>query len=210
MNPETSSLSQRLVQALKNAGYTNNRATHGASVKEFAELIDVPKQTAGRYLDGTTELKPDKIKKVAEWLNVSTEWLTYGIGSPKTKTVTVPLIDWDDIKNLPKFTSDKTITVNTEYPLSDNSFALMMQVDLGIPMLPVKSKIIFDPEIKPKTGSMVLTQDEAGGYNISLAIIDVSGKMSTTLVQDYLNRTHKTTNDKIIATVTYIDYSASH
>ncbi|WP_345812427.1 XRE family transcriptional regulator [Paraburkholderia sp. PREW-6R] len=40
--------------------------------------VEVTPQTAHKWLSGTTIPKPDKLRTLAEWLNVSQHWLHYG------------------------------------------------------------------------------------------------------------------------------------
>lgn len=76
---EKKAFSQRLIVALKKAGVTATSPTRLAM--EFNLLHrGRPVSTPGvyRWLAGTAIPSQDKIRTLAEWLNVSPEWLRFG------------------------------------------------------------------------------------------------------------------------------------
>lgn len=83
---EKSEFSQRLHAALKQAGAQTVSPTKLAiDFNLHHRGKPVSTQAAHKWLNGTAIPAQDKVRTLAEWLNVSPEWLRYGDSEKKTR-----------------------------------------------------------------------------------------------------------------------------
>ena len=81
---EKKACSQRLIAALKKAGVTATSPTRLAMEFNLHHRgRPVTTQGVHRWLLGSSIPSQDKIRTLAEWLNVSPEWLRFGDGGKK-------------------------------------------------------------------------------------------------------------------------------
>lgn len=79
----------RLKQALKRSKKKVDTPTELALQFNLRHKTDpISNQTAQKWLTGQTRPTPDKIETLAEWLNVSAQWLRYGIAEDRPAPVT--------------------------------------------------------------------------------------------------------------------------
>lgn len=68
----------RLISAMKRAGFAENRSAKGISVRVLAKLMNVSEQICRRYLRGDALPDYEKIQNIAKCFNVSPGWLLFG------------------------------------------------------------------------------------------------------------------------------------
>lgn len=72
------SFADRLIQTLKEQGYGASRSPNGISIKKLAEFTEASEQICRRYIRGDALPDYDKIKRLANHLNVNPGWLLFG------------------------------------------------------------------------------------------------------------------------------------
>lgn len=72
------SFAMRLIQTLKDSGYIASRSPHGICVKTLAKFIGASEQICRRYLRGDALPDYEKIKKLANHLQICPGWLLFG------------------------------------------------------------------------------------------------------------------------------------
>ena len=91
-NDEKLAFSQRLKLALKRSQKKIETPTDLALQFNLRHRNDpITPQAAQKWLSGKSRPTPDKINTLATWLNVSAQWLRYGIPELKPTKVTKPL-----------------------------------------------------------------------------------------------------------------------
>lgn len=75
-----SNLFERLQQAAHRRGYTSDRSRSGIDVSAMAAAIGSSYEMARRYAEGAAMPKPETVRALALWLQVSPTWLMYGDG----------------------------------------------------------------------------------------------------------------------------------
>lgn len=75
---------QRLVEAMLDAGFRSSRnAKSGADVGPLAKAANVTREMARRYTEGKAVPDVNKMKVIADWLNVRLAWLRDGEGAKR-------------------------------------------------------------------------------------------------------------------------------
>lgn len=72
------SFANRLIDTLKMKGYTASRSPNGICIKSLAEFSGASEQICRRYIRGDALPDYEKIKKIAEQLQVNPGWLLFG------------------------------------------------------------------------------------------------------------------------------------
>lgn len=68
----------RLIATLKNKGYLASRSPKGICVKTLAKFTGASEQICRRYIRGDALPDYEKIKQIAEYLQVNPGWLLFG------------------------------------------------------------------------------------------------------------------------------------
>lgn len=143
-------LSERLKQARKNKGLSQSA---------LARMIGTGQSTIASLENGDNK-STTRILDIAKVLNVSPNWLEKG-GNLTTQTSNyqqkgVPIISWEDVKNLPTFPEKIKEYVSSEIPASPYYYALLIKNDLMTPLFQIGSIIIVDLYKKPQNGSFII------------------------------------------------------
>jgi transcriptional regulator with XRE-family HTH domain len=77
-NEQFQEFSNRLIQTLKNKGYTASRSPNGICIKTLAEFTGASEQICRRYIRGIALPDYEKIKQLAHHLDVNAGWLLFG------------------------------------------------------------------------------------------------------------------------------------
>ncbi|RUQ81509.1 helix-turn-helix domain-containing protein [Legionella septentrionalis] len=72
------SFSTRLIQILKDKGYTASRSPNGICIKDLADIIGASEQICRRYIRGDALPDYEKITQLAKHLEISPGWLLFG------------------------------------------------------------------------------------------------------------------------------------
>lgn len=72
------SFANRLIETLKDKGYTLTRSPNGICMKTLAEFTGASEQICRRYIRGDALPDYEKVKKLANSLQVSPGWLLFG------------------------------------------------------------------------------------------------------------------------------------
>lgn len=78
------SFATRLIQSLKDKGYSASRSPSGICIKTLAEFTEASEQICRRYIRGDALPDYEKIKNLAKHLEVSPGWLLFGEGEINT------------------------------------------------------------------------------------------------------------------------------
>ncbi len=70
--------SQRLKEAMAEAGYDSPRSASGISIQKLAEITGYSLQICRKYIRGEAIPEPVKLIELAQKLNVSAGWLMFG------------------------------------------------------------------------------------------------------------------------------------
>lgn len=143
-------LSERLKQARKNKGLSQST---------LAKMIGTGQSTIASLENGDNK-STTRILDIARALNVSPNWLEKG-GNLTTqvspyKQKGVPIISWEDVKNLPTFPEKIKEYVSSEIPANPYYYALLIENDLMTPLFQIGSIIIVDLYKKPQNGSFIV------------------------------------------------------
>lgn len=111
---EKHEFSLRLKQALKRSRKKINTPTELALQFNLRHQADsISQQAAQKWLSGQARPTPDKIETLAEWLNVSAQWLRFGIAEKTPLQTARPL--------------SKKTAVNRD-ALSDDEIKLILRI----------------------------------------------------------------------------------
>lgn len=89
---EKQAFALRLKQALKRSSKKIETPTELALQFNLRHKADsISQQAAQKWLSGQARPTPDKIETLAEWLNVSTQWLRFGIAEKTPPQTARPL-----------------------------------------------------------------------------------------------------------------------
>lgn len=72
------SFANRLIQTLKEKGHTASRSPSGICIKTLAEFVGASEQICRRYIRGDALPDYEKIKQLANHLQVNPGWLLFG------------------------------------------------------------------------------------------------------------------------------------
>ncbi|HAT9314949.1 TPA: transcriptional regulator [Legionella pneumophila subsp. pneumophila] len=72
------SFAKRLIQTLKDKGHTASRSPNGICTKTLSEFTDASEQICRRYIRGDALPDYEKVKKLANHLQVNPGWLLFG------------------------------------------------------------------------------------------------------------------------------------
>lgn len=72
------SFANRLIQTLKDKGHTASRSPNGICTKTLAEFTEASEQICRRYIRGDALPDYEKVKKLANHLQVNPGWLLFG------------------------------------------------------------------------------------------------------------------------------------
>ena len=72
------SFANRLIDILKAKGYTASRSPNGICIKTLAEFTGASEQICRRYIRGDALPDYEKVKKMADHLQVNPGWLLFG------------------------------------------------------------------------------------------------------------------------------------
>jgi transcriptional regulator with XRE-family HTH domain len=72
------SFAKRLIETLKDKGYTASRSPNGICIKSLAEFVGASEQICRRYIRGDALPDYEKIINLAKHLEVSPGWLLFG------------------------------------------------------------------------------------------------------------------------------------
>jgi transcriptional regulator with XRE-family HTH domain len=76
---------ERLVQVMRDRGYLSQRgAQSGVDVGPLSKYAGVSREMARRYTEGSALPDPNRLQKIAQWLNVRPAWLRDGEGEMTT------------------------------------------------------------------------------------------------------------------------------
>ncbi len=150
--------SKRLRKAL-NASHLNQ--------SDLARELEVKPQSVQQWLSGKNFPRHKKVKRIAQFLNVSAVWLSTGDGpmssilqtsnwlvkeTPYSQHPQLPLISWFQISSSPNHFSANTLEyemIEKPCQCSSNAFALDV-TDTGMsPNFLLGDRIIVDPDIEP-------------------------------------------------------------
>lgn len=137
---------------------------NGISILELSKRTQIPQPTLHHILNGQTK-KPRKqaLEALAKFFSITVEQLTGTHSLPKIpfalkenlKISTVPIIDWNMIKNDEKKTSPKEIILDKK--VGEKSFAAIMPDTSMEPLFPENSLLVFDSDKKCKDRDFVVT-----------------------------------------------------
>lgn len=77
-NGSHQSFAKRLIQTLKDKGYTASRSPNGICIKTLADFTGASEQICRRYIRGDALPDYEKIMNLAKHLEVSPGWLLFG------------------------------------------------------------------------------------------------------------------------------------
>ena len=133
---------------------------------QMAELFKVSQESARKWLEGKSFPDTKRIFEIAQQLQVSPEWLLFGIGTPDKAVsestavgnspnwVKVPILTWKEAGEwevaLPKkYALPRDNWVWTEADIGKNAYALIVESDDMMPRYEPNSLLIVDPEYVP-------------------------------------------------------------
>ena len=135
---EKQAFAQRLKQALKRSSKKIETPTDLALQFNLRHQNDsISPQAAQKWLTGLARPTPDKIATLAEWLNVSAQWLRYGIAektsrqvsqsSPKRGTTNRDAFSDDEIKLMLRI---RTLSAHQRFLIAETveQFALNLEI----------------------------------------------------------------------------------
>lgn len=91
------SFSNRLIQTLKDKGHTASRSPNGICIKTLAEFTGASEQICRRYIRGDALPDYEKVKQLANHLQVNPGWLLFGDGgntAPKKNEIDEKLLHY--------------------------------------------------------------------------------------------------------------------
>lgn len=91
------SFANRLIQTLKDKGYTASRSPNGICIKTLAEFTGASEQICRRYVRGDALPDYEKVKQLAQHLQVNPGWLLFGVdgdASPKKNEINEILLHY--------------------------------------------------------------------------------------------------------------------
>jgi SOS-response transcriptional repressor LexA len=168
---------ERLIKAMADAGYCKmgHANTIKIDVKGLSSEANVSYEAARQWIDGASKPREDKLKKIANWLQVSAQWLRDGSGPIKpiqhiaaTNDLIkyVPLISWQQATI---WTADYFKYENSSFELlpiineniSEKAFALTLTADSiqslqAIDNFIIGSQIIIDPDSEPRSSDYII------------------------------------------------------
>lgn len=175
-----SAFSARLNEAMADAGHK----PYGRASR-LAEVFGVSTKGAGKWLKGESFPETSRIKTIADWLGVSTEWLLSGNGqkkpsisndqTPTTKLPknvedgpeirgSVPLISWVQagdyaavVNNIEPHETELRIDVTCQ--VKKHTYALRVRGDSMEPLFPDGTIIIVEPELESMPGDYVIVRN---------------------------------------------------
>lgn len=134
---------------------------------KIAQDLNIPVMTVRRLLSGeTTDPRVFTLKTMADYFNVSLDTL---VGTQKlmphemnqpSKPIFVPIFDWDQATDfnaidLSDWKSWIPVTIRQDEQISQRAFALESRPSMYPPFQP-GTIFIFDPDLKPSDGDLVL------------------------------------------------------
>lgn len=134
---------------------------------KVAQDLNIPVMTVRRLLSGeTTDPRVFTLKTIADYFNVSLDVL---VGTQKlmphemhqpSKPIFVPIFDWEQAKDfnaidLSDWKSWIPVTIRQNEQISQRAFALESRPSMYPPFQP-GTIFIFDPDLKPSDGDLVL------------------------------------------------------
>ncbi|MBS0289299.1 MAG: helix-turn-helix domain-containing protein [Proteobacteria bacterium] len=156
------SLGERVKEARLKKGLTQDELGEALGGLTGPAISSIEKGIAKTFRD------PKLFLEVAKILEVSPIWLQFGLGDAELITETVPLIDWEDVKQLPVRPSMIKRRLGTTLSVSPKSYALKV---IGNSMTAQNGNettfkegaiIIVDPEVTPKPNSFVVVSHDGG------------------------------------------------
>lgn len=180
---------------------------------ELSRLTDIPQPTISRILNGTsTNPRHATLKKIAAFFEVPLERLCFERLTTSTDSVIqIPVLDKNTIADW--LNGNKKISPNhfvpTNRKLSTQSFAIHHYEHIPLSYFKQKQTLlIFDPNITPKDGDLILLKlSNHDDIIIRQIIIDLADQYTKSLnpklnMPGHLNKIN--TNDRILATLVQV------
>lgn len=140
---------------------------YNLNANKLAQILGIPMMTIRRLLSGeTTDPRISTIKLVANYFDVSVDSLieeNHATSIQRTKPQMVPKLDWEIIEKIStihdidfsKWKEWQSASLGENDILSNHAFALESRPSM-YPRFPQGTIFIFDPDITPKDGDLVL------------------------------------------------------
>lgn len=145
--------------------------SNNLNASQLAQILDIPMMTVRRLLSGeTTDPRISTLKLIADYFGVTIDFLikkdnfsanTNNFG--KVRPFFVPKLNWEAVSkaaslseiNLATWKDWQSISLGEKERISSNAFALESRPSM-FPRFPQGTLFIFDNEISPKDGDIVL------------------------------------------------------
>jgi len=170
---QQSSIAENLTTLMKSKKITETKVSQD---------LNIPVMTVRRLLSGETmDPRVFTLKTIADYFNVSLDALVgtqrlmpHEMNQP-SKPIFVPVFDWDQAKDfnaidLSNWKSWIPVTIRQDEQISQRAFALESRPSMYPPFQP-GTIFIFDPDLKPSDGDLVLVNLRA---NHELTLRDLS------------------------------------
>jgi len=171
------------------------------SQKELGKFCGVSDVAVGYWEKDVNIPNGESLVKLAKFFNTSIDYILYGTefeGALITKMRRVPVISWvqagqfTECKTADLF-SDVDKWVETSLRIGDSSFALEVKGDSmtnpnGLPTIPEGATVIFDPDVEPLHGKIVVARiDGTNEATVKKLVIDGPQKFLVPLNPRYPN-----------------------
>lgn len=168
------SLGERLKEARLKKGMTQDELGEALGGLTGPAISSVEKGIAKTFRD------PKLLLDAAKILDVSPIWLQFGLGDAELITETIPLIDWEDVLNLPIKPSMVKRRLGTTVNVSPSSYALKVDGNSMVAesgneaSFKEGSIVIVDPDLTPKSNNFVVVTTD--NYPMLRKLVQDAGK----------------------------------